>query len=959
MDRLNSPAYGPAQQSTHSRATTEERQSFDSQRIRLRKKRSYNNAGVRNASQPLPATAWPQNTNARESGDNERARRGTLRNVVRRIFGRRSKEFDSQPPVRASPPRHGYHRSEPPALSIRKNANHHASEEVNSTIPHRTLSAPVHHLIPQPNLDRQRSPYAVEFPHSARLKPLNLANPFTAPGSQLRRRKTLPSLLIPDNEAPPQTANDARAASPDPHHPVSHPGTEHDPISPARRGSGPHGNPSQNSRRKSRSVGDLKLFQRTSAAAAASPAVEQTSPLRKKKNEDLRIWRDSIQVYNDDDRVLRASGFTSAMFPPPPPPPPPVEEEEGRRAAGEVHGVDGEEKWLPTPVAEPFPAARGSPGGNAMKIAGEGFTGGLPRGQANGTAGLGSQDEREGTTTQQQQEEEEEIAFDLEDRVARLEAGLRHFQLSLQRMTTTTTTTTNDRSRRSSSGPVVGDQMVRTTPSSRNRRRRRRDGGTMRGGDGVDFARTPSMLADTLAADFLSASLHHHHHHNQNGSPAGYDADDDPLLHRFPSSSSPLQYYYRQQSVHDPPRPESPQTPIRDSVASPHYRGNCWPSARPSMPPFPRRASAATTTTEEEDHREDEVEEEENFPFPAQSASFSLGARERTRDSPSGIVSPGFPVDSPSEPPPPSDGPWNRKRGKESAGFHFPFSSSFPQERDEEEGKERDEERRLRREQEQGQNQDQDWEVEQYPGSHQTPLSPPQQQQRQQQQQQQQHTFKSLYEMLSDERSARRNLEVQLRGLRREIRDLHLQVSSSSSSVVVDASAADVSSELRSRMLGHPSKAAIREGGEGIEGEEGSAGRFQDLFSSQQHHRPDFAANGPGSPGSGGGGGGSSARSRGAGNSGLHTAYPPQQPSSQHAAGSHGVGGMISRFSGSESEAGVGGGGAEMSGKGRYGEQGVKMDDEDEDELTTPLEAYQTPREEASRFRFRDGFGAF
>lgn len=159
-------------------------------------------------------------------------------------------------------------------------------------------------------------------------------------------------------------------------------------------------------------------------------------------------------------------------------------------------------------------------------------------------------------------------------------------------------------------------------------------------------------------------------------------------------------------------------------------------------------------------------------------------------------------------------------------------------------------------------------------------------------------------------------------------------------------------------MLGHPSKAAIREGGEGIEGEEGSAGRFQDFLPSQLRRRSDFAANVPGSSGSGGGGGGGGApRSRGAGDSGLHTAYLSHL-SSQQAAGSHGVGGTISRFSGSESEAGIGGG-AEMPRMASYGEQGVRTDDEDEDELTTPLEAYQTPREEASRFRFHGGVGAF
>jgi hypothetical protein len=40
-----------------------------------------------------------------------------------------------------------------------------------------------------------------------------------------------------------------------------------------------------------------------------------------------------------------------------------------------------------------------------------------------------------------------------------------------------------------------------------------------------------------------------------------------------------------------------------------------------------------------------------------------------------------------------------------------------------------------------------------------------------------QYTFRSLYEMLTDERSARRRLEAQMRGLREEISNLHYQVS--------------------------------------------------------------------------------------------------------------------------------------------------------------------------------------
>ncbi|KAI7270224.1 hypothetical protein KC345_g7472 [Hortaea werneckii] len=920
MDRLNSPAYGPAQQQTRSsnQETTEGRQSFDSQRLWLRKKRSWNNTGVRNASQPLPASPWQRNTNTRDSGDNERARRGTLRNVVRRIFGRRSKEFELQQPVHTSPPRHGYHRSEPPALSFPKTQDTPASAG-DSTFPHRTLSAPVHHVIPQPNLERQRSPYAVEFPHSARLKPLNLANPFTAPGSQLRRRKTLPSLFIPDNEAPPpqQTADDARG-SPDRHPPPS----EQPPISPGRRGSSTHGTTTpRTSKRKSRSVGDLKFFQRG--------VVEQQTPPRK-KNEELRIWRDSIQGYKND-QVLRASGFTSAMLPPP------TTEVEGRQSGEEL----GDDRATTPTVADPFPAWK-SPG-RAVMSAGDGNIGFMQHRPASRTGGLGSKEEEEEVGT-------EEISHDLEDRVARLEAGLQHFQFSLRSLT-------NDRS----PGPVVVPGQART-PSSR-----------LAGVRGVDYARTPSMLADTLAADFYPSPHHHHQQQQQQqqqqqpGSSAYEEEEVDHPLHWFPSSS-PLNYYYhhRRSSIHDPPRPETPQTPLRGSGLDPHYRGIA-PGARPSMPPFPRLGS--TTTMTEDGHDEDE-DEEVNFPFPAQAPSFSASAE---------AVRTGGAVDSPSELPG-GPGMSSRKRRKESVGFHFPFPPSLPlREPLEVEGEEASEERRGEWEyqpqsqsqprlqqsppqQQDQQSRDQDLEPRHTP----LPISPPPPHDQRHQQQYQQHphqqnqnqdyTFKSLYEMLADERSARRNLEVQLRGLRREIRDLHLQVSSSTSSVVDNASS-NVSPEFRgSRMLDHPLRAATRgEGGGGRawgrdgEGEE-AGGRLQDLFSSPRR-RLDLGAPNP----------------QDAGHSGITSLSEPSYYHHHlHLHGGNAKGGMMSRFSGSESEAGGGSGGgvAETSSIGRYGGEqqqrgGEETDDEDEDELVTPLEAYQTPLEETGRFGFRGEGGVF
>ncbi|KAI7467960.1 hypothetical protein KC351_g13837 [Hortaea werneckii] len=930
MDRLNSPAYGPAQQQTRTtnQDTTEGRQSFDSQRLRLRKKRSYNNTGVRNASQPLPAAPWPQNTNTRDLGDNERARRGTLRNVVRRIFGRRSKEFDSQPPVHTSPPRHGYHRSEPPALSIPKTQETPASAG-DSTFPHRTLSAPVHHVIPQPNLERQRSPYAVEFPHSARLKPLTLANPFTAPGSQLRRRKTLPSLFIPDNEAPPSQTDDAPRGSPDRHRPPS----EQPPTSPGRRGSSTQATP-RTSKRKSRSVGDLKFFQRGTE--------QQASP--RKKNEDLRIWRESIQAYKND-HVLRASGFTSAMLPS-------TTEAEGRQSG---EGLEEDRATTPT-VANPFPAMPES--GRAATAAVDGNTGFMQHRQASRTGGLGSQEEEEELGT-------EEISHDLEDRVARLEAGLRHFQFSLRSLT-------NDRR---SPGPGVVSGQART-PSSRHAGLR-----------GVDYARTPSMLADTLAVDFLPSAHHHQQQQQQQPGSSVYEEEDDHL-HRFPSSS-PLNYYYhhRRSSTHDPlQRPETPQTPplLRGSALSSHYRGNA-PGARPSMPPFPRRAS--TTTMIEDGHDGEEVDDDEvNFPFPAQSASFSASAE---------AVGMSGAVDSPSELLPGGHGTSSRKRRKGSGGFHFPFPPSFPlRERQEEEEEEEAKGERLGdweqrpqpyllprvKHQQELQHQDQqsrDQDLEPRPLLLSSlPSPPPQHDQHHHQhqphhQQNHPHTFKSLYEMLADERSARRNLEVQLRGLRREIRDLHWQVSSSSSSPAAPSPASlDLALKrptgdrevMRSRS-GRGERGIGTSGGGTMAGSQGGDDEGVGLSSGSQSRgfppqrlRTAFAS----SDGSGAGRNPGAPQPQRQREGILGNEVYLSDPSYHHSLHGGSVkGGVISRFSGSESEAG--GGYAETTTMGRrYEEQqrGVEETD-DEDELMTPLEAYQTPLEEAGRFGFRGEGGVF
>ncbi|CAD0089116.1 unnamed protein product [Aureobasidium mustum] len=135
-------------------------------------------------------------------------RKGSIRNAVRRLFGRKSKgdvpEVPAIPRVEAS--RHGYHKSRPQTIHT------HPSDAIHQRIisaPLSThlagpLSAPFQSQHPHDynTTPARASPsYAVEFPKSARLKPLDLANPFYTRDHGPKRRATLPSLIMTANEA--------------------------------------------------------------------------------------------------------------------------------------------------------------------------------------------------------------------------------------------------------------------------------------------------------------------------------------------------------------------------------------------------------------------------------------------------------------------------------------------------------------------------------------------------------------------------------------------------------------------------------------------------------------------------------------------------------------------------------------------------------------------------------------
>lgn len=285
-------------------------------------------------------------------------------------------------------------------------------------ISQRNFSVPLD-LSPSAILPRTRSPYAVEFPQSSRLKPLNLGNPFNAPGSQLRRRKTLPSVLV--------TGEDAAAIK------ASIDST----VEPADQKPGQDLLPSQigraistrgSDKRRSRSETDLR------AGVVERPKVPQ-----RKRSDEIRYWRESYQP-----NVLRASGFRV----------PSVHAGEGADAL--------EVDRAPTPRnTDSFENRVGSSPPRQEGLA-------LSNVEDSSLTALGT-----------------ELSQDIEDRVAKLETGLRNFQASLEKLNTDR----NRRTRLFANTPEPGSVPV----SGRHGRASSRD-------------RTASLLAGDLQGDLAPSS---------------------------------------------------------------------------------------------------------------------------------------------------------------------------------------------------------------------------------------------------------------------------------------------------------------------------------------------------------------------------------------------------------------------------------------------------------------------
>ncbi|KAK0785503.1 hypothetical protein LTR59_009318 [Friedmanniomyces endolithicus] len=461
---------------------------WNRKRQRLQKQRS--NLGVRNASQPLPAVRpYGQRASGPEEGA-EQAKRGSLRNVVRRIFGRRSKVVDPQTLPKTSPPRHAYHYSEPLALLTQVE-----EPEPDSILPHRTLSAPLQQL-PSPSLQRVRSPYAVNFPHSSRLKPLPLGDPYYAPGSQLRRRKSLPSLVVADEEAdeiaPPVDDEEVTSFE----EPREKPATDL-----LKRAS-----TIRSRKRRSRSADDLRQ------------AMTENS-LPRKRSDEIRFWRDSSHF-----SVLRASGFVS---------------KEPRDPSLDIPAEDR------TPVAmteDPFTTTTRQSRTATLRSSPH-----SPQVQHERTFSDADIQSASGYGT--------ELSKDLEDRVARLEAGLQNFQQSLARLTA-------ERNRRT---VLVGGMPQKRRLST--------------------DARTPSMLADTLSNPFALASLQYDLQEPERPSTS-------PQPPRTPVRATgsrpppvpPLPFVERMAEPFSTP-PPPPQTAFMAATSTQRPRGNTTGATGTAVPP--------------------------------------------------------------------------------------------------------------------------------------------------------------------------------------------------------------------------------------------------------------------------------------------------------------------------------------------------------------------------------------
>lgn len=339
----------------------------------------------------------PYSVNTTPNGPGQR--KGSLRNVVRKIFGRsRSSRLMTPAPHQTTPPRHKYHRSEPPELPPPQEKQDHDFEpDQTNRAPQRVLSAPLRINIPPVQGTKVRSPYAVEFPKSARLKPLDISSPFEAPNPPLRRRKTLPSILIAGDDAVAIAA--AAKKSEMPPMPARASAEEARQTPTSEIGLAISG---VKDKRRSRSASGMRT---RDSGVASEP--------ERKRSEEIRFWRESYQ-----GSVLRASGFTMPFSVPPP-------EEQERDDRWQQEGRQQQ---------DPLTPSRQTPEGLCITSHSRQDT-------------LGTLDGSTQLNFRSSSALDAQASQDLEERVVQLESNLQYFQRSLQKLQA-------DRNRRT---VIVGD----------------------------------------------------------------------------------------------------------------------------------------------------------------------------------------------------------------------------------------------------------------------------------------------------------------------------------------------------------------------------------------------------------------------------------------------------------------------------------------------------------------------
>jgi len=397
MDQSHSTANGGAQYEPTGRLSLHKKKSL----VRVRptsidtSARPITTTSIYTENAPPHSTDHTNDGNCKMIGAGQR--KGSIRNVVRKIFGRsRSSRLVAPPQQRATLPRHAYHRSEPHGLPAPQEVT--GNDQVEEThVPQRALSTPMHIDVPGIRSPKVRSPYAVEFPKSAMLKPLEISSPFAAPSVALRRRKTLPSILIAGDDAVAIAAAAKRSELP--------PMPARSSAEIVRQPPSPEiglAVSSVKDKRRSRSAAGMRT--REDSGVASEP--------ERKRSEEIRFWRESHQ-----GSVLRASGFTVPLSVPP-------QEEQERDDQWQTTKEESHESSLHTGDLADSP--------QGLRITSH------SRQDTLGTLDGSTQLNFRSTSG---------MSRDLEDRVAQLEANLQFFQRSLNKLQA-------DRNRRT---VIVGD----------------------------------------------------------------------------------------------------------------------------------------------------------------------------------------------------------------------------------------------------------------------------------------------------------------------------------------------------------------------------------------------------------------------------------------------------------------------------------------------------------------------